>query len=203
MKKELDEQEIPFLQYTEEELTSNIHFWEDVIMTSLLGVLIEPWFNHVITFYLFVILMAIGLWMLPDYLYMLGQHELLTDYDYLITSDPEHKYRMVVSSDYLDQAYQEFGHPSKDEKDLYKAKAQNMMYKKTLEGYKDSCPANRGAYFIVQDGNLYWDKDRDTTLAFTSRDQAEAYINDNLEDIDNIGTLFIGITLDGKEVAND
>lgn len=187
-----DSQEVnnyPFIKYTEDEIVHNfIAYW--IVSLFLFGAItILPFTGGVWFFFASVVLLFALIQTMFAIATNYGRSSLLNDWEYLVLSydDEEGKkhHRFLLSDKYLSEIYTEYGNSNAKHNVLHqldKLKAQHLTDKKIIEGFQEENYAKNALWYILKDDQFYFDDKLGAILAFTTKEEAQEYVNHKLPD---------------------
>lgn len=153
-----------------------------------------------------LVLLVIGIVVLGETMYNLGQQELFYNYDELVVSrlneKGEKEIMFLSNTENLSDLYEEFGN-NKKSNELQKLEAQHLIDSKIIQGFQRENNCISGAYYLLtNDNQLFWSDDLNAVLTFSSKDSAQAYVNEHIKDFDG-KIMNLPIALDGEVKTED
>lgn len=153
-----------------------------------------------------LVLLVVGIVVLGETMYNLGQQELFYNYDELVVSrlneKGEKEIMFLSNTENLADLYEEFGN-NKKSNELQKLEAQHLIDSKIIQGFQRKNNCISGAYYLLtNDNQLFWSDDLNAVLTFSSKDSAQAYVNEHIKDFDG-KIMNLPIALDGEVKTED
>lgn len=153
-----------------------------------------------------LVLLVVGIVVLGETMYNLGQQELFYNYDELVVSrlneKGEKEVMFLSNTENLADLYEEFG-SNKKSNELQKLEAQHLIDSKIIQGFQRENNCISGAYYLLtNDNQLFWSDDLNAVLTFSSKDSAQAYVNEHIKDFDG-KIMNLPIALDGEVKTED
>lgn len=153
-----------------------------------------------------LVLLVIGIVVLGETMYNLGQQELFYNYDELVVSrlneKGEKEVMFLSNTENLADLYEEFSN-NKKSNELQKLEAQHLIDSKIIQGFQRKNNCISGAYYLLtNDNQLFWSDDLNAVLTFSSKDSAQAYVNEHIKDFDG-KIMNLPIALDGEVKTED
>lgn len=172
-----------------------------LIITVITGRTIPIW-----GVWTWLVLLIIGIVMLGETMYNLGQQELFYNYDKLVVSrlneKGEKEVMFLSNTENLADLYEKFGN-NKKSNELQKLEAQHLIDSKIIQGFQRENNCISGAYYLLtNDNQLFWSDDLNAVLTFSSKDSAQAYVNEHIKDFDG-KIMNLPIALDGEVKTED
>lgn len=150
-------------------------------------------------------LLILSIFTLGETMYNLGQQELFYNYDELVVSrlneKGEKEVMFLANTDSLSDLYEEYG--KGDNSDLEKLKSQHLIDSKIIQGFQRENNCINGAYYLLtKDNQLFWSDEINAILTFSSKDSAQAYVNEHLKNFDG-KIMNLPVALDGEIKAKE
>lgn len=202
--KEIDEK--AYIKYTLDELkrTASNYLISDCLFLLVLAVIpILPIVSNIAIWifygsFLITCLIQIGLIeSISDY----SKSELLNEWDYLVLSyiddNNQKKHRFLIDEEYLEKIYNKFGSPDKTQQSVDKLKVQHLVDQKIIQGFQNENYARNALWYLLKDHTFYFDDDLNAILAFTTKAEAQDYVNKHLPSFDG-SIIHLPLAIDGK-----
>lgn len=175
------------------------------LFTLLLIVVITGPTIPVWSVWTWLILLVISIVVLGETMYNLGQQELFYNYDELVVSrlneKGEKEVMFLANTDSLSDLYEEYG--KGDNSDLERLKSQHLIDSKIIQGFQRENNCINGAYYLLtKDNQLFWSDEINAILTFSSKDSAQAYVNEHLKNFDG-KIMNLPVALDGEIKAKE
>lgn len=193
-----------FLDVPPYELYTSSKRYFILAVLSLFNVALVPFYSTSVWYYILCWIVACAsvftsIVAFADYC----KSSLLTSFSYLVFSVPEDKNKnqrfFLLDQDHLDVAYKDFGGDNdKIVKENHKLQAQHLIDNEIINGLQKEQHRIAGAYFIFDKSHTFYYDDRlQALLSFTSKESAQAYVNQYIPDFDG-SVMYLPIALDGE-----